>query len=93
MKDIYESKDETIGIIGNIDSLIDYIKYDETINMCEYEEILKELEELRGEEGHDIIVRVYDYNGLGYDYQFWEDSEKIEASYIEKKKEENRKEV
>ena len=93
MKDIYESKDETIGIIGNIDSLIDYIKYDETINMCEYEEILEDLEELRKEEGHDIIVRVYDYNGLDYDYQFWEDSERIEASYIEKKKEENSKEV
>ncbi len=93
MKDIYESFDETIGIIGNIDSLIDYIKYNESINMCEYEEILKELEELRKEEGHDIIVRVYDYNGLDYNYQFWVDSERIEADYIKKIKEENSKEV
>lgn len=88
MKDIYESNDETIGIIGNIDSLIDYIQYDETIDMCEYSHILIDLKELREEEGHDIFVRVYNYNGFGYNIQFWEDSDRITESYIKKKKEE-----
>lgn len=60
-------------ILGKVKDLIEY-----TVKNCEDEETLKELlEDFEKLNDDDIVALNYD-NGMGYSFDYWEQSDKVE---------------
>lgn len=71
MKNIY---DNGALMLGNIKDIINYIENDERLETWEYEELLKDLYEIK-----DIayIVMVDYENPMGYTINYWKKNDKI----------------
>lgn len=61
-------------MIGNIKDIIKYIENDETLETWEYEDLLKDLKELKSNAN---IVMVNYENPMGYSIDYWAESDAI----------------
>ena len=71
MNNIY---DNGALMIGNIKDIINYIENDETLETWEYEDLLKDLYEIK--DIADIVMVNYD-NPMGYSIDYWTKNDKI----------------
>jgi hypothetical protein len=65
MNNIY---DNGALMIGNVKDIIEYIKNDETLETWEYEDLLKDLEDIK--DIAEIVMINYD-NPMGYEINYW----------------------
>lgn len=71
MNNIY---DNGALMIGNINDIIKYIENDETLETWEFEELLKDLKELK--DNAYIVMVNYD-NPMSYSIDYWHENDKV----------------
>lgn len=64
-------------MIGNLDAIINYIESDETLETWEYEDLIKDLYELKNSETDINVVMVNYENPMGYSIDYWHKSDKV----------------